>query len=215
MLNAYDVNESIQMLSFVSELVCALEFDLRDGYGFDRKVVDEQVLQARTDALYDYIFSLDYVKPYYKLKLDNKELAELSPGEKGALLLIFYLILDRGDIPLVIDQPEDNLDNQSVYKILVPFIDEARSRRQIVIVTHNPNLAVVCDSEQIISVAIDKMNGNMFTFASGSLENAEINRRVVEVLEGTMPAFNNRDMKYGMADSKVNVSRITQKSIKQ
>jgi len=57
-------------------------------------------------------------------------------------LLIFYLLIDKENIPLIIDQPEDNLDNQSVYNMLSRFIKNAKKRRQIVIVTHNPNLAI-------------------------------------------------------------------------
>ena len=97
-------------------------------------------------SFYDFLFALDYLKPRYVLKMGDKELNQLSPGEKGTLLLIFYLLVDKADIPLIIDQPEHNLDNQTVYDVLVPCIKEAKKRRQIIIVTHNPNLAVVCDA---------------------------------------------------------------------
>ena len=73
---------------------------------------------------------------------------ELSPGERGMVLLVFYLALSKDNIPLITDQPEDNLDNQSVYKKLVPCINEAKNNRQVIIVTHNPNIAVACDAEQ-------------------------------------------------------------------
>jgi len=63
-------------------------------------------------------------------------------------------------------------------------------------VTHNPNLAVVADAEQLIYVAIDKKNGNDFSFESGSIENPVMNSLAVDILEGTMPAFNNRRLKY-------------------
>ena len=63
-------------------------------------------------------------------------------------------------------------------------------------VTHNPNLAVVADAEQIIRVNIDKENGNSFVFRSGSIENNNINKEIVDVLEGTMPAFSIRKNKY-------------------
>ena len=119
-----------------------------------------------------------------------------SRGEKGALLLVFYLVLDKEDIPLIIDQPEDNLDNNSVAKVLVPYIKEAKSNRQIIMVTHNPNLAVVSDSEQVIKVSIDKENGNVFSFVSGGIETPFINKEIVEVLEGTIPAFTSRKDKY-------------------
>ena len=147
--------------------------------------------------LYDYLFGFDYLNTKYDLKVDQKDLSELSPGERGGLLLIFYLMLDKRDIPLVIDQPEDNLDNKSVYEILVTFIKKAKKRRQIILVTHNPNLAVVADAEQIIHVSIDKKDKKHdFDFFSGSIENPKINRAVVDILEGTLPAFDNRRLKY-------------------
>ncbi len=110
--------------------------------------------------------------------------------------MVFYLLLDRSEKPLVLDQPEDNLDNESVSKILVPFMREARKRRQIVMVTHNPNLAVYADAEQVIRVEINKEKDNEFHHCSGGIENDLIRRHIVNVLEGTMPAFDNRSMKY-------------------
>jgi len=113
---------------------------------------------------------------------------EFSPGEKGALLLIFYLLIDKEKVPLIMDQPEENLDNESVYSLLVPYIKKAKQKRQVIIVTHNPNLAVVCDAEQIIYAHMDKKN-NEIRYESGSIESIEMNKRIVDVLEGTMPAF--------------------------
>ena len=63
-------------------------------------------------------------------------------------------------------------------------------------VTHNPNLAVVADAEQIIYANIDKKNNNTFSVVSGSIENPEMNKHIVDVLEGAMPAFKKRDHKY-------------------
>ena len=146
--------------------------------------------------MYEFVYSLSYLDYNYQLRQGGKLLDQLSPGERGALLLVFYLLLDKNDIPLVIDQPEDNLDNHSVASILVPFIRAAKAKRQIIMVTHNPNLAVVADSEQVIYVEIDKEHDNLFRFASGSIENPSINEKIVHVLEGAMPAFNKRKDKY-------------------
>lgn len=147
-------------------------------------------------GLYDYLYSLDFIDYNYELRQGTKRLDQLSPGEKGALLLIFYLLLDNNDIPLIIDQPEDNLDNHSVANILVPFIKKAKSKRQIILVTHNPNLAVVADAEQVIFTELDKENNYKFSLKAGAIENPEINKCIVKVLEGAMPAFNKRKLKY-------------------
>ena len=147
--------------------------------------------------LYDFIYGLDYIEPLFQLKLDDKSLSALSPGERGALLLLFYLFIDMDDKPLIIDQPEENLDNESVYKYLVKFIKQAKEKRQIIMVTHNPNLAVVCDADQVIKMDIDKKDKkNTVSFMSGSIENPDMNKCIVNVLEGTYPAFHNRDSKY-------------------
>lgn len=105
-------------------------------------------------------------------------------------------MLDKDNKPLIIDQPEDNLDNHSVANILVTFIRKAKANRQIILVTHNPNLAVVSDAEQVIFVNIDKEKDYCFEYLSGSIENRQINERIVQVLEGSMPAFNKRKLKY-------------------
>lgn len=146
--------------------------------------------------LYDFIYSLDFLSPIYNLQWDGKGLEQLSPGERGNLLLIFYLLVDQDDIPLVIDQPEENLDNQTVFKTLVPCIKDAKKRRQMVMVTHNPNLAIVCDAEQVICAEMQKDHENAVTYTSGSIEDPAINRRIVDILEGTRPAFDKRDDKY-------------------
>ena len=119
-----------------------------------------------------------------------------APGERGTLLLVFYLLVDKDDIPLMIDQPEENLDNQTVYDLLVPCIKDARQRRQIIIVTHNPNLAVVCDADQVIHADLNKPDSYRMSYDSGSIESPAINKAIVDILEGTMPAFKNRDSKY-------------------
>lgn len=158
--------------------------------------INEQINKDELNGFYDYLFSLDYINPKYELKLGEKSLAQLSPGERGALLLIFYLMIDKEEIPLIIDQPEDNLDNESVYNMLSKFIKQAKKNRQIIMVTHNPNLAVGADAEQIIYVNIDKIDKNTFSFISGSIENPKINKKIVQILEGTKPAFDKRKLKY-------------------
>lgn len=92
-------------------------------------------------------------------------------------------------------EPEDNLDNQSVYSKLVPCICKAKEKRQVIIVTHNPNIAVACDAEQIIYCNMDK-NSFSISYEAGAIEDPIIKSRVIDVLEGTMPAFDLRRKKY-------------------
>lgn len=195
-----DWEDEQQVFAALAAIVGALHADMREDVSppnSARDVFKQMKGQKPVQELYDYLFGFDYLGTKYDLKVDGKDLSELSPGERGGLLLIFYLMLDRQDIPLVIDQPEDNLDNKSVYEILVTFIKQAKKRRQIILVTHNPNLAVVADAEQIIHVSIDKKDGKHdFDFFSGAIEELRINQAVVDILEGTLPAFDNRRLKY-------------------
>jgi hypothetical protein len=199
MLNAilarHDFSTEPGVEAFLTEMLASLHQDQRPG-GVPVRVVDQIRKGKSVAALYDLIFSLEYLKPRYALRMGDKELHQLSPGERGTLLLVFYLLLDKDDIPLVIDQPEENLDNQTVYELLVPCMKEAKQRRQVFIVTHNPNLAVVCDAEQTIRADLDKKANCRMNYLSGAIENPEINRAIVDILEGTMPAFTNRDSKY-------------------
>jgi histidinol phosphatase-like enzyme len=197
-ISEIDFNSEEDLICFVNEIFDTFKFDKRsEGDPTARKYIVDQV--SDVIGLYEYISSLDYLDYNYKLRQADKDLDQLSPGERGALLLVFYLLLDKNDCPLIIDQPEDNLDNHSVANILVPFIKRAKKRRQIIMVTHNPNLAVVADAEQVISVSLDKKNNNKFSFISGSIENKEINDSIVNILEGAMPAFTNRRKKYFQA----------------
>ncbi len=190
----FESEEGIYM--FLNEIMCNLIEDKRQS-GLTEMVINNQLRQNVTRIeFYDYLFSLEYLLPKYSLQWSGKDLDQLSPGERGTLLLIFYLLIDNSDIPLMIDQPEENLDNQTVFDILVPCIKEAKKKRQILIVTHNPNIAVVCDADQIIYSSIDKKDGNRVNYETGAIENPIINKHIVDILEGTMPAFDNRDKKY-------------------
>lgn len=147
-------------------------------------------------AVYDLIFGLNFLEPRYSLLFQDTQIEQLSPGQRGALLLIFYLLVDKGKTPIILDQPEENLDNETVFRLLVPVLSEAKKQRQIIMVTHNPNLAVVCDAEQIIHARFDRASDSTIEYDSGAIESTSLNGAVVTVLEGTKPAFENRSGKY-------------------
>lgn len=185
MLRAKDFNKVEDTIKFINEILECVYEDIDNS---SKKIKNKE-------EFYQLITSLDYIDIVYSLKVGNSTLQELSPGERGIVLLIFYLALSKNDIPIIIDQPEDNLDNQSVYDKLVPCICEAKRKRQVIIVTHNPNIAIACDAEQIVYCSMDK-NKNKISYKSGSIENEEIRNKVIDILEGTMPAFDLRRRKY-------------------
>jgi len=195
-----DVKEIIDVLDDVSlknifVLQRKIELTINKNKEINKQFRDYKQLQN----FYLELWGLDYLEVQYDIKMDRRGIEQLSPGERGALLIIFYLLIDKGDIPLIIDQPEDNLDNESVFEYLVPYIKQAKQRRQIIIVTHNPNIAVVSDAEQIIYTEIDKADKNKITYLMGAIESKEISNKIIEVLEGTMPAFANRKNKYNLS----------------
>jgi len=183
-------------VAFVEKIDDMLHFDRREGQNGREIRLDDQLSRGTTaQDLLDFVFGFDYLAPRYSLTYGGQEIGQLSPGERGLLLLVFYLLVDKDDIPIVIDQPEENLDNQTIFRILVKCIKKAKERRQVIMVTHNPNLAVVCDAEQIIHASCDKQQSR-FDYESGAIEHPEIKSMVVDILEGTEPAFKNRQSKY-------------------
>jgi len=193
--NFEDVEAVLRCLDRIDDM---LHHDRRDGSTGAPVSIPSQLRRGHTVAgLYDTLFSLDYLSPRYSLTFNAQEISQLSPGERGLLLLVFYLLVDKDNIPLVIDQPEENLDNQTIFNVLVQCIRAAKQRRQIIMVTHNPNLAVVCDAEQLIEAECDKV-AKQFRYSCGAIEDSNINTAVVKVLEGTRPAFDNRRTKYGL-----------------
>ena len=150
----------------------------------------------RTVSLDDFlkrIFDLKWLEVRFGLTGNNRQLAELSPGQRGLILALFYLVVDLRRTPLLLDQPEENLDNETIASKLVPAIHEAAGRRQTIIVTHNANLAIVGDADQIIHC---QMENDQFSASSGCIADLDVARFALDVLEGTKPAFDNRRHKY-------------------
>lgn len=198
LLDATHWDDAASVKTFLDDVDEALHRDLRDKAGPSLQLGDQLAKNRKSEEVFDLLYGLEYLQPRYILRWDGKDLSMLSPGERGTLLLVFYLLIDKSDIPLVIDQPEGNLDNHTVAKVLVECIKEARRRRQVFIVTHNPNLAVVCDADQVVHASMDKSHGNVISYATGALENPRMTEYVTDVLEGTRWAFGVRGDKYAV-----------------
>ena len=191
-----DFSNVDETITFVERVLDYLRTDMRGVQRTKASIASQLRKSVDTKALYDFLWSLGYLEPEYSLKLDGKDLSHLSPGERGTLLLVFYLLVDKSNKPIIVDQPEENLDSQTVYNLLRPVIKDVKQRRQIIMVTHSPNIAVVCEAEQIIHAHIDRAAGNKVIYTTGAIESPAINKFLVNVLEGTRPAFDNRDAKY-------------------
>lgn len=184
------------VLAFIAELNNRIEAAASVGVAGAVGIKNALRKDKSAADVYDLLYGLSFLEPRYSLLFQDTHIEQLSPGQRGALLLIFYLLVDKGHNPIILDQPEENLDNETVVSLLVPVLNEAKKRRQIIMVTHNPNLAVVCDAEQVIHSVFSRKEGCRITYSPGAIESRESNLHVINVLEGTKRAFDNRKGKY-------------------
>jgi len=182
-------------------------------------VVEGKIKTIKNKSAKDAIIKIleDYFDLDFKISYKNDPLDKMSPGKKGLVLLRLLIDLSNEEWPILLDQPEDDLDNRSVYDDLVSFIKAKKKTRQIIIVTHNPNLTVGADAEEIIVANQEgqekgrENNKYKFEYVSGALENSfelpetaqkaillrkGIRQHVCEVLEGGKEAFQKREQKY-------------------
>jgi len=143
-----------------------------------------------------WLYGTDHILIQYEILYDGVDIQKLSPGTRGIVLLLLYLALDESDDrPLIIDQPEENLDPKSVNEELVPLFISSKFKRQVIIVTHNANLVINTDADQIIiAEAGPHQIGSLppITYRGGGLENTLIRKAVCDILEGGEFAFRER-----------------------
>lgn len=157
---------------------------------------DKQAFRRWADDIAVWLNNTDHVSVTYGVEYDGVAIEQLSPGTRGIVLLLLYLAVDQSDDrPLIIDQPEENLDPKSIFDELVGRFIDTRHRRQIIIVTHNANLVVNTDADQVIVAnAGGHRPGQLpeMSYTSGGLENPTIRKQVCEILEGGQHAFEER-----------------------
>lgn len=165
----------------------------------------------------------DYFKVDYVISYKEDDIVQMSPGKRGLVLLSLMLELSNSTHPILIDQPEDNLDNRTIYSELKDFVRKCKNKRQIIMVTHNANLVVAADAECVI-VADQRGQQNdssggaeyRFDYFTGSLElsydnphgemydqlsDMGIRQHVCHILEGGITAFKERDQKYNLPNN--------------
>ncbi|MHC9542895.1 MAG: AAA family ATPase, partial [Vulcanimicrobiota bacterium] len=121
---------------------------------------------------------------------DFKPIHQGSPGQKTAALLSF--ILSYGDEPLILDQPEDDLDNNLIYDLIVTQLRDIKQKRQVIVVTHNANIVVNGDSELIIALEIRSGQTKKVGDCESSLQNTTMRREICRIMEGGREAFEKR-----------------------
>lgn len=188
-----------------AETVAAAMDGFRDQYSRDlAKAMPGSVAPDRRhewlQSVAAWLYGTSHISVRYVIQYDGVAIEQLSPGTRGIVLLLLYLAVDQNDRrPLIIDQPEENLDPNSVFKELVPHFREVRRRRQVIIVTHNANLVVNTDVDQVVvATSSPSVDGGLPTisYESGGLENPRIRRLVCDILEGGERAFLERERRY-------------------
>lgn len=200
-LKEYKLHDNLSFKKDVEKIIKGI---LEDKLTLKNSYTKKQAITKLTEPW--FIF-------HYIIKQNGDEISEMSPGKKSFILLKLLIELDNSKCPILIDQPEDDLDNRSIYNELVKFIKTKKKERQIIVATHNPNLVVGADAECVI-VANQKGHKSenrtyQFEYIQGSLEHTSLNEssefvleqrgiqeHVCDILEGGKIAFEQRKKKY-------------------
>ena len=191
-----------QKLEELKQVVCAIvegsrsPVDQRFGRHLRNKLRPEVL-----DRL-DTWFPEDTLDIRYSPTGDGKEFRQISvgsPGQKTAALLAF--LLSYGREPLILDQPEDDLDNQLIHELIVKQIRKRKRERQIIVVTHNPNIVVNGDAELVVALAA--RSGRTQIECEGSLQEKKVRETICSIMEGGLEAFKERYHRITMQASDV------------
>ena len=196
------IKELSDDISNIFELLLSNSITLKGGYD-NQKLIKE--------LLGTNLFSISY-----EIEYDTDKFKAMSEGKKAFIILMLLLDFSDKECPILIDQPEDDLDNRAIYNELVTYIKNKKKERQIIIVTHNSNIVIGADSELVIisnqqGVNSPNKNNKKFDYIFGSIESSMekdntineilcsqgIRQHICEILEGGEIAFKNREKKYG------------------
>jgi len=201
LLNKYDEDNKAISLDFFKNLLSEKVL-LKNGY---------EALNVVTEFLTHSWYSLDYSLTY-----QGDNFVNMSEGKQAFVILKLLLDFSDKKCPILIDQPEDSLDNRAIYHELVAYIKRKKKERQIILVTHNSNVVVSADAENVIvanqeGADTPNLGGLKFQYINGALEDTKqrdekdkyilssqgIREHICDILEGGRVAFEKREQKYG------------------
>lgn len=209
-LNARNQNNNHFIESFNKDLSTMIShvFD-REDLSFTQKKNQEDLIRA--------VFNTQWYSYHFKLYYQDDEYKDMSQGKKAFVILKLILEFSEAKKPVLIDQPEDSLDNRAIYTELTTYLKNKKSQRQIILVTHNPNVVIGADAENIIvanqhSLETPNLSSNKFSYVNGGIESTKerdgsnsvflerqgIREHVFEILEGGLEAFEKRENKYNL-----------------
>lgn len=203
------VEDFFNLIAGNEQIICE---GLFDDNGHQKRICIEELLwkseffnQGGRFELLNYLFSPESIKKYLYVNAEfeykGKTVDKLSVGQRGTFYVCLKLATDPFGSPFVFDQPEDDLDNDFIMTQLVPLFRNIKKYRQVIIVTHNANLVVNTDAEQII---VANNDSEVISYDAGALEDGNIiegkgtKASICNILEGGSYAFEKRERKYGI-----------------
>lgn len=160
---------------------------------FNKEIRDD--LRGRVLELFFKRYTA-FISHNVDVTLNGKPINKLSYGQQGTIYLRLQIAANLYSETIIYDQPEDDLDNSFITSELIAIFKKIKQYRQIIIVSHNANLVVNADSEQVI---IAKNDDGILSYMSGALEDPDINKAVCQILEGGKNAFEKREQKYSIS----------------
>jgi predicted ATPase len=148
------------------------------------------------DRFYSNLFDFLIYRPEDKIIITykDKDLKYHSAGQRASAIILFLLTQEENDI-VIIDQPEDDLDNQSIYEEVIKVLLQLKNKTQFIFATHSPNIVVLGDSEQIFSCNYSE---DKISISQGGIDSIEMQKTIISVMEGGQDAFNKRREIYGL-----------------
>ncbi|MCC6550804.1 MAG: hypothetical protein IT279_12110 [Ignavibacteriaceae bacterium] len=186
----YELKERIGIKDFSSFIECLRDIDSLKSR-FEIILLNE--FSSIEKILYNLSIRSEYLYVQPEITYNGKNLTNISVGQRGTIYLCLKLATNIFSQTIIFDQPEDDLDNEFIFNDLIKIFKEIKLYRQVIIVTHNANIVVNADAEQVI---VAKNTNENLSYFSGSLENPIINKEVCKILEGGEDAFNRRSNKY-------------------
>lgn len=215
------INQQSEKARSYTEIQVSTQHELLKNYFDILKSVNNGTIRFKQGTNLELFtkefFDQSWFKIVFDVIYDGDNYNEMSQGKKAFVVLKMTLDCSDSKCPIIIDQPEDDLDNRAIYKELVAFLKEKKKERQIILVTHNANVVVNADSELIVIANqhgshAPNANNAKFQYKFGSIESLEhnpdcpstlnqktIKTHICEILEGGDRAFKLREQKYNLA----------------
>lgn len=194
--NSDKIASAISPLEFYSKMKLK-QYQFLEQLGFEKNEIDE-IANTIKDLVLENIISIDFserpeltVTRHSKVNgtAEVKDISQLSLGQQQSIMLSI-LIQSDSSLPLIIDQPEDNLDSEFIFNSVVNNLRKCKERRQIIVVTHNSNIGVLGDAELVIPLIASSDKSSITDL--GSIDNRKTQEQCCEILEGGKRAFTTR-----------------------